>query len=157
MPSAEPHRRANHALAIGLIAAAACFALPCRAQFSMVPTPVPAESGDSDAETPASYARAAARHLYASFPMRVFKGRLPPLLHGVAVVETDIDSTGAVAEVRIVRKPSAPEVGPWIVSMIRRVAPFPAPVKLGRVTHVEIWLVHQSGQFQLHSLTEGQE
>lgn len=130
---------------------------PSHSQFAMVPTPLPAPPSSSDAETDLAYAVVAAKHIYASFPTRIFKGRLPPLLHGVAVTETDIDAKGNVVDVRMRRKPSAPEVEPWILSLIRRVGPFPAPTKLGMVTHVEIWLVHRGGNFQLHTLTEGQD
>ena len=130
---------------------------PSYSQFAMVPTPLPAPHSSSDAETELAYAVVAAKHIYATFPIRIFKGRLPPLLYGVAVTETDIDGKGNVVEVRMRRKPSAPEVEPWILSLIRRAGPFPAPTKLGKVTHVEVWLVHRSGNFQLHTLTEGQD
>ena len=81
---------------------------------------------------------------------------MPPLLYGVAIVETDLDATGAVLDVRLRRPPGAAEVGPWIQQMIRKAAPFPPPAKLGKATYVEIWLVHKGGNFQLDTLTEGQ-
>jgi hypothetical protein len=43
-----------------------------------------------------------------------------------------------------------------IEAMIRRAGPFPAPVNLRKVTYTEIWLWHKDGQFQLDTLTEGQ-
>jgi hypothetical protein len=48
-------------------------------------------------------------------------------MYSVMVVETEIDATGAVTGVNVVRKPAAPEVAPWVISMIRRASPFPAP------------------------------
>ena len=39
---------------------------------------------------------------------------------------------------------------------VRQAAPYPAPVKLGRVTTTETWLWDKSGRFQLHTLSEGQ-
>ena len=54
------------------------------------------------------------------------------------------------------RPPAAPEVGPWVVAMIRRAGPFPPPAKMGKATYTDIWLVHKSGNFQLDTLTEGQ-
>ena len=73
------------------------------------------------------------------------------------VTETEIDARGKVLNVRVVRQPaSAREVTPWVVSMIRRASPLPPPARIGRVKFVEIWLVDKSGQFQVHSLTEGQ-
>jgi len=110
----------------------------------------------SAAETDVAYRSDAAKHLYAVYPMRVFKGRLPPLLYGVAIVDTEIDAAGNVVDVRVRRPPAAPEVGPWVVAMIRQAAPFPPPAKLGKAVYTEIWLVHKGGNFQLDTLTEGQ-
>jgi hypothetical protein len=56
----------------------------------------------------------------------------------------------------MVRKPAAPEVGPWVMEMIRKSGPFPKPTGMGRVRYLDIWLVHKSGKFQLDTLTEGQ-
>jgi outer membrane biosynthesis protein TonB len=123
----------------------------------MVPSPLPAVLQTSQAESDQAYKIDAARHVYAAYPMRVFRGRMPPLLHGVAIVETHVDADGRVTEVLMRRPPTAPEVTPWITQMIRRAAPFPAPAKLGPTTYVDIWLVHKSGNFQLDTLTEGQD
>ena len=127
-----------------------------QAQFAMVPSPLVAAPQSSDADSDLNYKRDAAKHLYASYPMRIYKGRMPPLLYGVAIVETDVDAEGAVVDVRLRRPPAAPEVGPWILQMIRKAGPFPLPAKLGKVTYVDIWLVHKGGNFQLDTLTEGQ-
>jgi hypothetical protein len=126
-------------------------------QFVVVPSPLPAERQNSNAETDRDYRRDGARHIYAALPMRIFKGRMPPLLYGIAITETDIDADGNVVDVRVIREPVAAEVGPWIQLVIRRVAPYPPPTKMGRVTYTEVWLVHKSGNFQLDTLTEGQD
>jgi TonB family protein len=122
----------------------------------MVPAPLAAAPQASEADSELNYKRDAAKHLYATYPMRVYKGRMPPLLYGVAIVETDVDADGAVVDVRLRRPPGAPEVGPWILQMIRKAGPFPPPAKLGKMTYVDIWLVHKGGNFQLDTLTEGQ-
>jgi len=144
-----------------LVAAALCLAgwlasPSVQAQFAMVPAPLVVAPQPSEADSELNYKRDAAKHLYATYPMRVFKGRMPPLLYGVAIVETDVDGDGAVLEVRLRRPPGAPEVGPWILQMIRKAGPFPPPAKLGKMTYVDIWLVHKGGNFQLDTLTEGQ-
>lgn len=131
-------------------------ALPAHAQFAMVPSPLPPALQPSQAESDQDYRSEAAKHIYASYPMRVYKGRMPPLLYGVAIVETEIDAEGKLIDVRIRRPPAAPEVGPWIVQMIRKAAPFPPPVKMGKAVYQDIWLVHKGGNFQLDTLTEGQ-
>ena len=46
----------------------------------------------------------------AAYPMRVYRGKLPPLLFGVMIVETEIDGAGQITNVNIVRKPAAAEV-----------------------------------------------
>jgi hypothetical protein len=138
----------------GLVAAGAA-----QAQFSMVPAPlIPGAPRDSAAEIEKEYRIDAARHLYAAFPMRVYKGKMPALLYSVMIVETEIDAAGQVVNVNVVRKPAAAEVAPWVVSLIKRVSPFPAPAKLGAgVRYTDIWLVDKSGLFQLDTLTEGQK
>ena len=128
-----------------------------QAQFAMVPAPaVQGTPRPSDAEIEKEYRIDAARHLYAAYPMRVYKGKLPPLLFSVMVVETEIDAAGQVASVHVVRPPAAPEVAPWVVAMIKGAAPFPAPAKMASVRYLDIWLVDKSGKFQVDTLTEGQ-
>lgn len=147
-----PMRRALQVLCL-----AAATLGPAHAQFAMVPSPLLNTPAASEAATDADYRLDAARHLYASYPMRIYKGRMPPLLYGVAIIETDVDAQGNVVEVRVRRPPAAPEVGPWIQQMVRKAAPFPAPARLGKATYVDIWLVHKGGNFQLDRLTEGQD
>ena len=106
-----------------------------------------------------SYRMDAARHIYASYASRIYKGRLPPLIHGVVVVETTVDASGQPREVKVVRGPShAPDVTVAVVEMIKRAGPLPAPSRFGGpVRFTEIWLVHKDGRFQLDALTEGQD
>jgi periplasmic protein TonB len=131
-------------------------AVPAHAQFSMVPAPLLAAPVPSTATTDDEYKRDAAKHLYAAYPMRVFKGKMPPLLYGVAIIETEVDAEGAILDIRVRRPPGAPEVGPWIQQMIRKAAPFPPPANMGKAMYMDIWLVHKGGNFQLDTLTEGQ-
>ena len=147
-------------LAVALSAAGPAGAQPL-AQFATVPAPlVTGAVRDSAAADAQAYRIEAARHLYAAYPGRVFRGRLPPLLYGVMMVETELDAAGQVLAVQIIRPPAAPEVAPWVVAMIKRAAPFPPPVRLAApgatVSVKEIWLVDRSGLFQVDALTEGQ-
>ncbi len=142
------------ALVSGLLAAGVA-----QAQFSMVPAPqAQAQPRDSAAEIEKEYRIDAARHIYAAYPARVMRGKMPPLLYSVMIVETEIDPAGQVVNVNIVRKPAAPEVAPWVVAMIKRAGPFPAPAKIASgVRYTDIWLVDKSGLFQVDTLTEGQK
>lgn len=146
-----PVRTLSWLLLLGALVAA-----PARAQFSMVPLPElpPGGPPPSQAAGSAEYKRDAAQHVYASYASRVYKGKLPPLLFGIAIVETHVEADGRVASVSVLRPPAAREVGPWIVDMIRRAGPFPAAGRPMRFQ--EIWLVDKSGRFQLDTLTEGQ-
>ncbi len=104
-----------------------------------------------------TYRLDAARHFYEEYAPRIFKGRLPPLIHAVVVVETTVDENGHASDVSLVRGPShAPDVTVAVIEAIRR-AKLPKPTRLaGNVKFTEIWLVTKDGRFQLDALTEGQ-
>jgi hypothetical protein len=140
------------------LAAALLTALPARAQFAHVPTPLVAGTPrTSEAETEKTYRRDAARRIYESFPMHIYRGKMPALTYAIAITETDVGADGVVTDVRLTREPaSAKEVGPWVVALIRRVGQMPPLAKMAQVTYTETWLVDKSGKFQLHTLSEGQ-
>jgi len=129
-----------------------------QAQFAMVPAPQCAQPRDSANEVEQEFRIDASRHLYACYPMRVFRGRLPPLLYGIMMVEIDLDTQGNVTNVTTVRKPAADEVAPWVQAMIRRASPFPRPARFpgGTLRFTETFFVDKSGLFQTFTLTEGQ-
>ena len=111
------------------------------------------------AQTPAvrAYRKLGARHIYNTYPKRIYKGKIPPLVYAVVVTETDIDSTGKVTGVHFTRTPShAPEVSGMIAKLIKDASPLPNPGKLGGHTYVDTWLWDKSGNFQLDTLTVGQ-
>jgi periplasmic protein TonB len=148
----KTHSLALSACLLGLVAAGGA-----HAQFQHLPAARPdAFNRTSVAETPLEYRNDGARHIYGAYPEHVYKGRMPPLLYGIAIIETEIDASGKVLSVNMVRKPAAPEVGPWVMEMVRRSGDFPPPAKMGKVKYLDIWLVHKSGKFQLDTLTEGQ-
>lgn len=123
-----------------------------------VPGAAPAERMIT-AQTPAvrAYRKQGARHLYKKYGKQIYKGKLPPLVYAVVVVETDIDAQGNVTQVTYGRTPGhAPEVPPRIASLIQAAAPFPPPGKVGPHTYVDTWLWDRSGRFQLDTLTQGQ-
>jgi protein TonB len=111
------------------------------------------------AQTPAirAYRKIGATHIYKTYPKRIYKGKIPPLVYAVVVTETDIDANGQVTGVYFSRTPShAPEVSGKIAQLIKDASPLPSPGKIGGHTYVETWLWDKSGQFQLDSLTLGQ-
>ncbi|HEX5686024.1 MAG TPA: hypothetical protein VFY73_18520 [Ideonella sp.] len=148
---------ANTRLAWLLTAALCLSAGAAHAQFAMVPAPQSAAApAPSAADTTDSYKKDAARHLYGAYASQIYRGKLPPLLFGIAIVETRLDDKGNVIDVAVLRPPAAKEVGPWVVQLIKSASPFPAPARLGLMRFTEIWLVDKSGRFQLDTLTEGQ-
>lgn len=111
------------------------------------------------AQTPAvrAYRKIGARKIYNTYAKRIYKGKIPPLVYAVVVVETDIDAQGNVRNVTFSRVPShAPEVPPMIAELIKAASPLPNPGRLGGHTYVDTWLWDRSGDFQLDSLTLGQ-
>jgi TonB family protein len=145
-------------LAAGALLLSTCLgALATEVAYLTEPTRV-ASVRPSTATDPKAYRLDAARHIYASYRSRIFKGRLPPLIHGVVVVETTVDASGHPRNVQLVRGPShAPDVSAAVMEMIKLAGPLPAPTRLGGARFIEIWLVHKDGRFQLDALTEGQD
>ncbi|WOB07454.1 hypothetical protein [Piscinibacter gummiphilus] len=152
MKSIQP----THAVA-ALAALVVAFSAQAQNAFMSEPVQVAAvkPSQAADAKT---YRQDGARHLYDAYPDRIYRGKLPPLLHAVAVVETVIDGQGQVVEVNMIREPShAPDVTAAVREMIKRAQPLPVPARIsGGVRYLDVWLMDGSGRFQLDTLTEGQ-
>jgi periplasmic protein TonB len=141
-----------------LVLAGLLVSAPALAQFKTAPAVASTPKLASTAKSEREYRKDGARHLYAAYKKQVHKGKMPPLLYGVAIIETEIGARGEVRDVRVVRQPAAAEVGPWAVEMIKNASPFPVPpAEMGSVKYTEIWLVDKSGRFQLDTLSEGQK
>lgn len=138
--------------------------LPAPAQSPYTEPATPAASSSeapmssiSAATNPRDYRQDAAKHLYGQNSHRIFRGKMPPLLYAIGVLQVEVDGRGQVTAVSWMRAPShAPEVVAEIERTVRRAAPYPVPVRMGRVTYTDTWLWHKSGNFQLDTLTEGQ-
>lgn len=164
-PQSSPGAR-SHWLLASLMAAVAALVAACKsppqapappptAQDSRLPGTESAQA--SAASTPRAYRQNAATHLYAHNANRIFKGKLPPMLYAIGVLEVEIDRAGRITRLHWMRAPRhAPEVMAEIERTVRAAAPFPVPQRLGRVTYTDTWLWDKSGQFQLDTLTEGQ-
>lgn len=134
-----------------------------KAPVAIVPAPQVANpnavqpSYVSQAPSPREYRRDAASHLYKKLNHRIYQGKMPPLLQAVGVLQVDIGPQGEVTEVRWMRAPDhVPAVMAEIERAVKDAAPYPAPIKMGRVTYTDTWLWHKSGRFQLDTLSEGQ-
>ena len=112
----------------------------------------------SNARNPHEYRVDAAKHLYKLNGERIFKGRLPPMLYAVGVLDVEVDKQGQVTRTYWVRAPNhAPEVMKEIEKTVRLAAPYPVPAHMSKVVYSDVWLWHKSGRFQLDTLTEGQD
>ena len=133
---------------------------PTSEPSSPVIGPIPAAQGSartSAATTPRAYRSDGASHLYGLNADRIYKGRMPPLLYAIGVLNVEIDRVGRVTKLDWMRAPNhAPEVVAEIERTVRSAAPFPAPARMGKVVYTDTWLWHKSGKFQLDTLTEGQ-
>jgi len=129
-----------------------------RTQSTAVVPAVPANSRTSTAATARAYRADAASHLYGLNQERIYKGRMPPLLYAIGVLQVEVDGRGNVRDLHWMRAPKhAPEVVAEIERTVRAAAPFPAPARMGKVVYTDTWLWHKSGRFQLDTLTEGQD
>lgn len=166
MPDTKPRR---FWLLTFLSAAAAAVVSACRsapkpdtpAPPGAVIGPIAGSKGSarsSGATSPRAYREDGATHLYGLNADRIFKGRLPPLLYAIGVLNIEIDRVGRVTRLDWMRAPRhAPEVIAEIERTVRQASPFPAPTRLGKVVYTDTWLWHKSGKFQLDTLTEGQD
>ena len=124
-----------------------------------VATAAPAQASQtvSTAETNKAYRMDAARAVYKTHADQIYKGKLPPLVHAIVVLEVDVDSTGKVQHVNMIRVPThAPDVTARVKGMVEQMA-MPVPTRMASgAKFTEVWLVDKSGRFQLDALTEGQ-
>jgi protein TonB len=124
---------------------------------ALAPAPAPVPARVASAVTPREYRRYGASHIYEHNSHRIYSGKMPPMLYAVGVLNVDIDGMGRVQRLDWMRAPKhAPEVMTEIERLVRAAAPYPAPVRMGRVTWTDTWLWDRSGRFQLDTLTEGQ-
>jgi len=111
----------------------------------------------STASTQTDYRLDAAYHLYDLNRSRIYQGVMPHFLYAIGVLEVQVDRRGNLIALNWLRAPEhAPEVIAEIERTVRKAAPFPAPVRLGQASYIETWLWDASGNFQLHTLSEGQ-
>jgi uncharacterized protein YuzE len=129
--------------------------IPQAPAFSPPPAPTVKKSLARNAR---EYRQDAASHLYAQHQQRVFKGRLPPMLEAVGVIQVNIDQRGSVRAIQWQRAPKhVPQVMREIEQLVKAAAPYPVPLHMSQVTYTDVWLWHKSGKFQLDTLTEGQD
>lgn len=122
------------------------------------PSAAPGAAAKSNASNARAYRQDAAHHLYDLNQTRIYKGKLPPMLYAIGVLQVEVDGRGNVRSLNWMRAPQhAPEVVAEIERTVRAASPFPVPARMGKVVYTDTWLWHKSGRFQLDTLTEGQD
>ena len=166
----SPLQRCWAAIAAGTAALlAACTSAPLPpgpAPTRVAPPQPPARPAQAQAQSPRisaaanprAYRADAAGHVYGLNRERIWKGRPPPLLYAIGVLQVEVDRSGNVRSLSWMRAPRhAPEVIAEIERTVRAAAPYPLPARMGKVVWTDTWLWHESGKFQLDTLTEGQD
>ena len=161
-PTAKPTSRPATSQVPATPVIPATTASPATTQPNAVAQPAATAAAPSPAKSAArnakDYRKDAASHLYARHSQSIYKGRLPPMLEAVGVLNVDIDRYGSVKSVQWMRAPRhVPQVMHQIERMVIAAAPYPVPQHMSQVTYSDVWLWHKSGKFQLDTLTEGQD
>lgn len=149
-------------LLLGLLAGCAsspppAASVPAPVVATPQPQPEPPMGPPSGALSALDYRLDAAYHLYGKNNGRIYQGVMPHFLYAIGVLEIQVDPRGNLLALNWMRAPEhAPEVIAEIERTVRQAAPFPAPVQLGSASYIETWLWDISGNFQLHTLSEGQ-
>ena len=81
------------------------------APIALPSAPVKPQLPTSNARTAKEYRVDAAKHLYKLNGAKIFKGRMPPMLYAVGVLDVEVDKQGQVTRTYWVRAPGhAPKV-----------------------------------------------
>ena len=143
----------------GAMALSVCIATAHAADSCPLEPTSPAPGVDASVATSAAeYRIAAARHIYASYASCVMHGKLPPLIHGIVLIELAVGKDGGIHHLNFVRvPPEMPNAAELVSRMIQRIAPFPAALDAGseELAFNEVWMFDEQGRFQLGALTEG--
>lgn len=152
--TSSTRRPGSHWLWRGMAAAVTALLAAC----GSTPSSTPSGPGASSPTAVREYRKDAAQHIYARNQHRIYKGKLPPMLYAIGVLEVELDRNGGVRRLHWLRAPShAPEVVAEIERTVRAAAPFPPPSGMrGKLSYTDTWLWDKSGRFQLDTLSEGQ-
>jgi len=118
---------------------------------------VPFSQPTNSTKVTVEYRKIAAEHIYKLNRDRIYKGVLPPFLQAIGVVKIRLDRDGRILDLQWLRKPNhAPELVTQMEALLYNAAPYPSKPNQYDFMFTETWLWHESGKFQLLSLTEGQ-
>ena len=124
-------------------------------------TPVAAPAPDRPGLTLQEYQKEIAIAIVGSNVEQTFKGKLPPLLRSVVVLQVSIDSQGMPARVTMFRSNGFVELEKSAIAAVYRAAPYPVPGRSllaghSSITFTESFLFRNDGRFQVRTVAEQQ-
>jgi protein TonB len=134
---------------------------PVAAPVAPAPAPAAAAEPDRPGLTMQEYQKEIAAAIVRSSDEQTFKGKLPPLLRSVVVLQVSIDDKGMPARVAMFRSNGFTELEKSAITAVYRAAPYPIPGRslLGghsSVTFTESFLFRNDGRFQVRTVAEQQ-
>ncbi|MDE2614151.1 MAG: hypothetical protein KGL78_11965 [Burkholderiales bacterium] len=102
------------------------------------------------------FRRLAAERMVAAQPDRSYLGKVPDILFGIPVIETELNADGTVRSINVLRRPSDPAAADTVqlaIDAIRRAAPYGDVSRLPRPWKwVETFLFDDERRFKPRSL-----
>lgn len=152
-----PRRALVVALGAAVAALAGCASRPSAAPPSRTPPPQPgAAPGPTTARNWDEFKLGAGQRLVAAHPGGTYLGRVPDLLFGIPVLETELNADGSVRSIKVLRRPSDPAAADTVelaIAAVRRAAPYGDVTRLPKPwTWVEAFLFNERRQFKPRSL-----
>jgi protein TonB len=127
------------------------------AQAAQPSPPVP----DRPGLTMNEYQKEVASSIAGKSSDQTFRGKLPPLLRSVVVLQVSIDSKGMPSSVAMFRSNGFVELEKIAIAAVYRGAPYPIPGRSllsghANVTFLESFLFRNDGRFQVRTIAEEQ-
>lgn len=160
---------------VAALALAGCEALqpqpetvPPKPQPAVAPPAAPAPAApvadpgpDRPGLTLQEYQKEVATAIVRSSANESFRGKLPPLLRSVVVLQISIDKQGMLPRVTMLRSNGFVELEKSAIAAVYRAAPYPVPGRSllaghSSITFTESFLFNNDGRFQVRTVAEQQ-
>lgn len=136
---------------------------PVAARAVPAPAPAPAAAPEPDRPglTMQDYQKEIAVAIVRTSAEETFRGKLPPLLRSVVVLQVSIDDKGMPSSVTLFRSNGFSDLEKSAITAVYRAAPYPIPGRSllaghSSVTFTESFLFRNDGRFQVRTVAEPQ-
>jgi protein TonB len=142
--------------------------VPPRSQPAAPPPVAPAPAARAAAPEPdrpgltlREYKKEVATAIVRASVDETFRGKLPPLLRSVIVLQVSIDGKGMPAQVSLFRSNGFADLEKSAIAAVYRAAPYPIPGRSllaghSSITFTESFLFRNDGRFQVRTVAEEQ-